>query len=145
MNNLIKIKSALISVYHKDNLKEIIWELNRLGVDIFSTGGTKSFIEGLDIKVQAVEDITSYPSILGGRVKTLHPKIFGGILSRRDNRKDNQQLAISCIFFAKTIVFDFECLTNIFANARSLYCFSDGDCFVTSFISCFCSALKSLS
>jgi len=93
MNNLIKIKSALISVYHKDNLKEIIWELNRLGVDIFSTGGTKSFIEGLDIKVQAVEDITSYPSILGGRVKTLHPKIFGGILSRRDNQKDNQQLA----------------------------------------------------
>ena len=87
-----KIKSALISVYHKDNLEEIILELNRLGVEIFSTGGTKSFIEGLDVKVQAVEDITSYPSILGGRVKTLHPKIFGGILSRRDNSSDNQQV-----------------------------------------------------
>lgn len=88
-----KIKSALISVYHKDNLEEIILELNSLGVEIFSTGGTKSFIEGLNVKVQAVEDITSYPSILGGRVKTLHPKIFGGILSRRDHPEDNQQVA----------------------------------------------------
>ena len=89
MNNMKKIKSALISVYHKDNLKDIILELNRLGVKIYSTGGTKSFIKGLNVNVQAVEDITSYPSILGGRVKTLHPKIFGGILSRRDNEKDN--------------------------------------------------------
>ena len=88
-----KIKSALISVYHKDNLDEIILELNRLGVEIFSTGGTQSFIESLNVKVKAVEDLTSYPSILGGRVKTLHPKVFGGILSRRDNNEDKKHLA----------------------------------------------------
>ncbi len=88
-----KIKSALISVYHKDNLEDIILELNRLDIKIFSTGGTKSFIEGLNVEVQAVEDLTSYPSILGGRVKTLHPKVFGGILSRRDNQEDKQHLA----------------------------------------------------
>ncbi|RLD79379.1 MAG: bifunctional phosphoribosylaminoimidazolecarboxamide formyltransferase/IMP cyclohydrolase PurH, partial [Bacteroidetes bacterium] len=92
MLRMRKIKSALISVYHKDKLEDIILELNRLGVKIFSTGGTKSFIEGLNVEVQAVEDVTSYPSILGGRVKTLHPKIFGGILSRRDNLEDKQHL-----------------------------------------------------
>ncbi|HRN42698.1 MAG TPA: bifunctional phosphoribosylaminoimidazolecarboxamide formyltransferase/IMP cyclohydrolase PurH, partial [Vicingus sp.] len=78
-----KIKSALISVYHKDNLEPIIHELHRYGVTIFSTGGTQSFIEELNVPVTPVEDLTSYPSILGGRVKTLHPKVFGGILSRR--------------------------------------------------------------
>ena len=88
-----KIKSALISVYHKDNLEDIVLELNRLGVELFSTGGTKSFIEGLNVAVNAVEDLTSYPSILGGRVKTLHPKVFGGILSRRDNQDDKNHLA----------------------------------------------------
>ena len=87
-----KIKSALVSVYHKDNLENIILELTRLGVEIFSTGGTKSFIEGLNVAVTAVEDLTTYPSILGGRVKTLHPKVFGGILSRRDNPSDKKQL-----------------------------------------------------
>lgn len=87
------IKSALISVYHKDNLDEICKKLNDSGVRIISTGGTKSFIEGLGIEVDAVEDLTSYPSILGGRVKTLHPKVFGGILSRRENDSDKQQLA----------------------------------------------------
>lgn len=87
-----KIKSALISVYHKDNLEDIVLELNRLGVELFSTGGTKSFIEGLNVAVKAVEDLTSYPSILGGRVKTLHPKVFGGILSRRDNPDDKNHL-----------------------------------------------------
>jgi len=92
MNSLKKIKSALISVYHKDNLEKIVKELNRLGIDIYSTGGTQSFIESLNIPVKAVEDLTSYPSILGGRVKTLHPKVFGGILSRRDNSEDMKQL-----------------------------------------------------
>jgi phosphoribosylaminoimidazolecarboxamide formyltransferase / IMP cyclohydrolase len=87
-----KISSALISVYHKTNLEEICKKLDQLNVTIFSTGGTKAFIEELGIKVTAVEDITSYPSILGGRVKTLHPKVFGGILSRRDNKEDLQQL-----------------------------------------------------
>ena len=79
-----QIKSALISVYYKDNLEPIIHELNRLGVTIYSTGGTQRFIEGLGVKVEAVEDLTTYPSILDGRVKTLHPKVFGGILARRE-------------------------------------------------------------
>ena len=77
------IKSALISVYHKDGLDAIVQKLHELNVTIYSTGGTQAFIESLDIPVQRVEDLTSYPSILDGRVKTLHPKIFGGILARR--------------------------------------------------------------
>ena len=78
------IKSALISVFDKDNLEPIVKLLHENGVEIYSTGGTQSFIEGLNIPVIAVEDLTSYPSIFGGRVKTLHPKIFGGILHRRE-------------------------------------------------------------
>ena len=74
-----KIKSALISVFYKDGLDEIVKELHRLGVTIYSTGGTQEFIEKLSIPVIPVEELTSYPSILGGRVKTLHPKILGGI------------------------------------------------------------------
>ncbi|MCT4636737.1 MAG: bifunctional phosphoribosylaminoimidazolecarboxamide formyltransferase/IMP cyclohydrolase [Bacteroidales bacterium] len=92
MCDLKKIKSALISVYYKDNLVNIVRELDKAGVQIISTGGTRSFIEGLGINVVAVEDLTSYPSILGGRVKTLHPKVFGGILARRDNSDDLNQL-----------------------------------------------------
>lgn len=92
MNDLKKIKTALISVYYKDGLEDIIYGLDKLGVTIYSTGGTKSFIEGKGIKVKSVEDLTSYPSILGGRVKTLHPKVFGGILSRRDDETDRDQL-----------------------------------------------------
>ncbi len=88
-----KIKSALISVFHKDGLDNIVKKLSKLGVTIYSTGGTQSFIEGLGVKVEAVEDLTSYPSILGGRVKTLHPKVFGGILARRDNEGDKTQLS----------------------------------------------------
>jgi phosphoribosylaminoimidazolecarboxamide formyltransferase/IMP cyclohydrolase len=72
-----KIKSALISVYHKDGLDKIIQKLNEQGVEIYSTGGTQSFIESKGIEVKSVESLTGYPSILGGRVKTLHPKIFG--------------------------------------------------------------------
>lgn len=79
-----KIKSALISVYHKEGLQPIVEELAKHHVKIFSTGGTQKFIEDLDIKVEAVENLTSYPSILDGRVKTLHPKVFGGILARRE-------------------------------------------------------------
>ncbi len=88
-----KIKSALISVYYKDKLDLIVKELAKLDVKIYSTGGTQSFIEGLGVKVTAVEDLTSYPSILGGRVKTLHPKVFGGILGRRDNDSDQKEMA----------------------------------------------------
>lgn len=87
-----KIKSALISVYHKENLDKIVEKLKQFNVEIYSTGGTQEFLEGLGAKVNAVEDLTSYPSILGGRVKTLHPKVFGGILARRDNDQDKQQL-----------------------------------------------------
>ncbi len=87
------IKSALISVYHKDNLDSIVLKLNQLGVNLISTGGTKDFIESLGVPVTAVEEITSYPSIFGGRVKTLHPKILGGILYRRENAGDLDQQA----------------------------------------------------
>jgi len=88
-----RIKRALVSVYHKDNLDVIIKKLYAEGVEFISTGGTQSFIESLDIPCSAVEDLTSYPSILGGRVKTLHPKVFGGILNRRDNELDKAQIA----------------------------------------------------
>lgn len=92
MADIKKIKTALISVYYKNNLDKIVSKLNDLGVEIISTGGTQKFITDMGINVKAVEDLTSYPSILGGRVKTLHPKIFGGILTRRDNDSDNSQL-----------------------------------------------------
>lgn len=85
------IKKALVSVFHKDGLDEILRELHNLGVEFISTGGTKDFIESLGMPCQAVEDLTSYPSIFGGRVKTLHPKVFGGILYRRDLNEDVQQ------------------------------------------------------
>lgn len=87
-----KIKAALISVFYKDGLAPIVKKLNDLGVTIYSTGGTQNFIEELGIQVVPVEELTDYPSILGGRVKTLHPKIFGGILARRENQKDLDQL-----------------------------------------------------
>jgi phosphoribosylaminoimidazolecarboxamide formyltransferase / IMP cyclohydrolase len=89
---LKKIKSALISVYHKDGLDNIVKLLHENQVEIYSTGGTQTFIESLGIPVIPVEEITSYPSILGGRVKTLHPKIFGGILGRRDLDNDIAQM-----------------------------------------------------
>ncbi len=92
MSTLKKIKSALISVYHKDGLDEIIKSLYALDIKLFSTGGTQTFIEGMGIPVTPVESITGYPSILGGRVKTLHPKVFGGILARRENESDIKQL-----------------------------------------------------
>ncbi len=88
MSELKSVKSALISVFNKDGLEPIVQKLNELGVTIYSTGGTEKFIEDLGIEVIAVEDLTSYPSILGGRVKTLHPKVFGGILNRQDSDSD---------------------------------------------------------
>ena len=88
-----RMKRALVSVFHKDGLDEILKKLHSEGVSFVSTGGTQSFIESLGLPCDAVEDLTSYPSILGGRVKTLHPKVFGGILARRDNETDQQQLA----------------------------------------------------
>ena len=91
--NKKRIKKALISVYHKDKLDIIIQKLHEEGVEFISTGGTQSFIESLNIPCEAVEDLTGYPSILGGRVKTLHPKVFGGILARRELPQDNEQLS----------------------------------------------------
>ena len=82
------IKSALISVFNKEGLEPIVNRLSSLGIALYSTGGTYAFIDQLGLKVNLVEDLTEYPSIFGGRVKTLHPKIFGGILNRRENAKD---------------------------------------------------------
>src|SRR5688572_26603321 len=91
MSQSKSIQSALISVYYKDNLEPIIKKLHTLGVKLYSTGGTLSFIEKLGIPVTAVDSVTSYPEIFGGRVKTLHPAIFGGILNRRDNPSDKKE------------------------------------------------------
>lgn len=87
------IKNVLVSVYYKEGLNELIHTLAKQNVNFYSTGGTQKFIESLGYSVNAVEDLTSFPEILGGRVKTLHPKIFGGILARRNNENDKQQLA----------------------------------------------------
>ncbi len=92
MSNIKKIKSALVSVFSKEGLEPIVRLLNEQNVTLYSTGGTEDFIKNLGINVVPVEDITSYPSILGGRVKTLHPKVFGGILNRQDNETDVAQM-----------------------------------------------------
>lgn len=87
-----KIKNALISVFHKDGLEELVKRLDNAGVGIYSTGGTYQYISDLGIDAKRVEDLTTYPSILGGRVKTLHPKVFGGILARREMQQDNEEM-----------------------------------------------------
>jgi phosphoribosylaminoimidazolecarboxamide formyltransferase/IMP cyclohydrolase len=92
MSHPVKIKNALISVYYKDNLAPLIQQLHEQGVVFYSTGGTEKFIRELGIDVIAVEELTGYPSILGGRVKTLHPKVFGGILNRREHKEDQVQI-----------------------------------------------------
>lgn len=92
MSNIKKIKAALISVFSKDGLAPIVKKLDEQGVTIYSTGGTEKFINDLGIKVIPVEDVTDYPSIFGGRVKTLHPKVFGGILNRQDNDNDVKEM-----------------------------------------------------
>ena len=111
MSESKKIKTALISVYHKDGLDAIIAKLHEEGVQFLSTGGTRHFIESLGYPCMAVEDITTYPSILGGRVKTLHPKIFGGILCRRgleDDRKQVEQYEIPEIDLVIVDLYPFE-------------------------------------
>ena len=92
MSTIKKAKAALISVFHKEGLEPIVKQLHALGITLYSTGGTEKFIRELGIDVVPVEELTSYPSILGGRVKTLHPKVFGGILNRQDNESDLAQL-----------------------------------------------------
>ncbi|RZJ77617.1 MAG: bifunctional phosphoribosylaminoimidazolecarboxamide formyltransferase/IMP cyclohydrolase [Flavobacterium sp.] len=93
MSQQVKIKNALISVYYKDGLAPLVQYLAQQGVTLYSTGGTEQFIKDLNLPVVAVEDLTGYPSILGGRVKTLHPKVFGGILNRRGLAGDQEQIA----------------------------------------------------
>ena len=88
-----RIRTALVSVYHKDGLDDLLAALHAQGVQFLSTGGTQAFIEGLGYPCRKVEDLTSYPSILGGRVKTLHPKVFGGILGRRSLESDRAEMA----------------------------------------------------
>ncbi|HQU76068.1 MAG TPA: bifunctional phosphoribosylaminoimidazolecarboxamide formyltransferase/IMP cyclohydrolase PurH, partial [Chitinophagales bacterium] len=92
MQQSVSISNALISVFYKDGLDEIVHELASAGVSLYSTGGTATYIEQLGLPVNQVEELTSYPSILGGRVKTLHPKVFGGILARRDHAGDVAQM-----------------------------------------------------
>ena len=92
MNTTKTIQSALISVFDKTGLEPIVRQLHKQNATIYSTGGTEDFIKNLGIPVVAVEDVTLYPSILGGRVKTLHPKVFGGILNRQDNPTDVEQM-----------------------------------------------------
>lgn len=107
----VKIKSALISVFYKDGLAPIVEKLNELGVKLYSTGGTQKFIEDMNVAVTPVEDITEYPSIFGGRVKTLHPKIFGGILHRRDHegdQKEKEQFEIPAIDLVIVDLYPFE-------------------------------------
>ena len=93
MSSTKKIKTALVSVFHKDGLEELLAKLHAEGVKFLSTGGTHQFIESLGYPCQKVEDVTTYPSNLGGRVKTLHPKVFGGILGRRELESDRNQMA----------------------------------------------------
>ncbi len=123
MDEIKDIKTALISVYHKDGLEELLEKLNSLGVKFLSTGGTQKFIESLGYQCQTVESITSYPSILGGRVKTLHPKIFGGILSRRNNEEDSKQMekySIPSIDLVIVDLYPFEETVNSGASEQEI-------------------------
>lgn len=119
MTDFKSIKTALISVFDKDGISEIINLLNVNGVKIISTGGTKSFIESLGVECTAVEDLTSYPSILGGRVKTLHPKIFGGILARRDNEADQAHCAEYSIDPIDLVIVDLYPFSKTVASGAS--------------------------
>lgn len=114
-----KIKTALVSVFHKDGLDELLAKLNAEGVKFLSTGGTQKFIESLGYECEKVEDVTTYPSILGGRVKTLHPKIFGGILARRDNEGDQQQMAEYEIPSIDLVIVDLYPFEQTVADASS--------------------------
>lgn len=113
------IRTALISVFDKDRLAPIVERLHQYGVKLLSTGGSRTFIESLGIPCQAVEDITGYPSILGGRVKTLHPKIFGGILARRDNESDKAELEQYAIEPVDLVIVDLYPFEQTLASGAS--------------------------
>ena len=114
-----QIKTALISVFHKDGLEDLLKKLDAEGVKFLSTGGTQEFIESLGYPCQKVEDVTSYPSILGGRVKTLHPKVFGGILSRRDNESDQAQMQEYDIPYIDLVIVDLYPFEQTVASGAS--------------------------
>lgn len=114
-----KIKTALVSVFHKDGLDELLAKLNEEGVKFLSTGGTQKFIESLGYECEKVEEVTTYPSILGGRVKTLHPKIFGGILARRDNEGDQEQMKEYEIPFIDLVIVDLYPFEQTVASGAS--------------------------
>ena len=114
-----QIKTALISVFHKDGLEDLLKKLDAEGVKFLSTGGTQEFIESLGYPCQKVEDVTSYPSILGGRVKTLHPKVFGGILYRRDNEVDQAQMQEYEIPFIDLVIVDLYPFEQTVASGAS--------------------------
>jgi phosphoribosylaminoimidazolecarboxamide formyltransferase/IMP cyclohydrolase len=113
------IRSALISVYHKDNLEPIIRRLHELNVTLYATGGTEEFIKALKIPAVSVESVTDYPSILGGRVKTLHPKVFGGILNRRDNKTDAEEIGKFKIPSIDLVVVDLYPFEEAVAKGKS--------------------------
>ena len=119
MNSFIKPKNALISVFHKNGLSSIIEQLNRLNVEIYSTGGTQEYIEQMGVTVNKVEDLTNYPSIFGGRVKTLHPKVFGGILARREITSDLNQLDSYSIPPFDVVIVDLYPFEETVANGGS--------------------------
>ena len=119
MSQLKSVQSALISVYYKEGLDEVVRELNKRGVTIYSTGGTQSFIEGLGIQVIPVETLTNFPEILGGRVKTLHPKIFGGILNRRNLAEDQEALAMHDIPQIDLVIVDLYPFEETVASGAS--------------------------
>ena len=122
-----KIKRALVSVFHKDGLDALLKKLHEEGVEFLSTGGTRKFIEELGYPCRAVEDVTTYPSILGGRVKTLHPKIFGGILGRRGLADDEAQMAqygIEGIDLVVVDLYPFE--DTVAAGAGALFLWQEG-------------------
>ncbi len=119
MSELKSVKSALISVFDKEGLAPIVKKLNDFGVRIYSTGGTEKFIKDLGIEVIAVEDLTSYPSILGGRVKTLHPKVFGGILNRQENESDVAEMKEYEIPQIDIVIVDLYPFENTVASGAS--------------------------
>ena len=119
MAEVKEIKTALISVFHKDGLEDLLRKLDAEGVSFLSTGGTQEFIESLGYKCQKVEDVTTYPSILGGRVKTLHPKVFGGILARRDHAGDHEQMQQYEIPAIDLVVVDLYPFEQTVANGAS--------------------------
>ncbi len=113
------IKTALVSVYHKDGLDELLAALHAQGVQFLSTGGTQKFIESLGYPCQKVEDLTTYPSILGGRVKTLHPKVFGGILGRRELAEDKAEMEHYAIPEIDLVVVDLYPFEDTVASGAS--------------------------